>query len=344
MFKMKSLLFIGVVLVLAAASCKPGPARVTPKPSPPAAETPKATPTPAPQATPTPVPQATPTEEALQLEKISAGLEKLSSYKIQWTISFDGKDGAGNPVKWEAQWLEDYTANPPARRLTLKSTEKEANLMMVQMGESLYIVAEGSCLMGTAPETRVLERFTPEFGIRGGTFVGYDTVAGVKAKHYTFDEKAFTWGGFGKVKGEVWVAPEGYVLKETAEAYGKDFFFEKGEGTIRWTWELTEINKPFTIEVPAECAQLQPRDVPILPDASELMVAQGFIAYKSATPFQNAVNFYKEQMIANGWKAAEGSMEMGNMAVLNYSKEGRTASVSIQAEEKGVTVMITITQ
>ncbi len=340
MSKMKSFLLIVGALVLAVAACRPGPATPAPKPSPPVAETPKVTP----KATPTSVPEATPTpapaEEKLQLEKITAGLEKLSSYRIQWAISFDGKDEAGNPVKWETQWIEEYTANPPARRLTLKGPEVEGALVMVQIGGKTYLVLGETCLSSTAPESEVLSRFSPEFGIQGGTFVGYDTVAGVKARHYTFDEKAFPWGGFVRVKGEVWVAPEGYALKEIVEAYGKDIFYRKGEGTVKWAWEVLDINRPFTIEVPAECAQLHPQDIPILADASEMGGGPGFLAYKSATPFQEAVKFYKDKMPANGWKAAEGSIEMGNMAILNFTKDGRTASVTINAEDSGVSIMI----
>ncbi len=340
-FKAKIFLLGMVVLALVAASCKPGPApKPTPQPSPPVGETPKFTPTAAPIATPTPAPVATPTEEALQLEKLSAGLEKFSSYRIKWDVSFDGKDASGNPVKWETHWLEEYIANPPARRVTFESPE--GTFIMAQIKDKTYFVAGGSCLSGTAPEAKVLERFSPELGVSGGTFVGYDTIAGVKAKHYTFDEKALGWGGFTKVKGDVWIAPEGYALKEVVEAYGKDVFWEKGEGTLKWTWEVIDLNKPITIEVPRECALALPEDIPILADASETLTSEGMIMYKSATPFKEAVKFYKEKMPANGWSAAPGSVEMENMVMLNFSKGDRTVSISISPEGEGVVVMITM--
>lgn len=335
----KFLILCVTVVVLAMAACKPGPTPATPEPLPPTKEIPTLQVTPAPVKE-TPAPQVTPTpvEDTLELEKISAGLEKFSSYRIRWIISFDGKDKDGNPLKWETQWFEEHTANPPARRLTFKGPEQEGSLILVQMGDKTYAVAGGSCFIGTAPEA--LSRFSPDFGISGGKFVGYDTIAGIKAKHYTFDEKAFTWGGFLKVKGDVWIAPEGYALKKTLEAYGRDVFYEKGEGTLRWTWEVMDLNQPFTIEVPPECAKLQTQDIPILADASEMVTTEGFISYKSKTSFQEAVKFYKEQMPASGWAPAEGSAEMGNMAVLNFKKDGRFASITIQAEDQGVIVMI----
>ncbi|MCS7285783.1 MAG: hypothetical protein RMK30_07195 [Anaerolineae bacterium] len=331
MFKAKNLLLVVAVLALAIAACRPGPA-ATPEPSLPLKETPQFTPTP------------TPTEEPLEVENFYHGLEKFSSYRIHWYVTFDGKDSSGSPVKWETHWLEEYTANPPARRLTFKSSEVKGTLVVVQLKDKTYYIAEGNCFTTATAETDFLSRFTPEFGISGGTFVGYETVAGVRAKRYTFDEKAFTWGGFVKVRGEVWVAPEGYVLKETLEASGRDVFYEKGEGTLRWTWEVTDLNSPFTIEVPPECAQLQPEDIPILADASDMMTMEGFISYKSAASFQEAVKFYKEKMPANGWAPAEGSLEMENMVMLNFEKGDRTASVTIHAEEEGVSVMITFRQ
>ncbi len=340
MFKAKLFLLCMVLLALVVASCKAGPApKPTPQPSPPAGETPVFTPIAAPTATPTPAPVVTPTEETLQLEKLSAGLEKLSSYRIKWDVSFDGKDASGNPVKWETHWVEEYTANPPARRVTFEFPE--GTLDMVQIKDKTYFVAGGACISGTAPEAKVLERFSPEFGVSGGTFVGYDTIAGIKAKHYTFDEKALWWEGVVKVKGDIWVAPEGYALKEVVEAYGRDVFMEKGEGTMKWTWEVIDLDKPFTIEVPPECALALPEDIPILADASEMMTTEGMIIYKSATPFKEAVNFYKEKMPANGWSAAPGSVEMEGMAMLNFSKGERFVSVSISPEGEGVMVMIT---
>lgn len=335
MFKAKNLLLVAVVLALALAACRPGPA-ATPKPSPPPEETPKLTPTPVLQPTPTP------TEEPLKVESLYRGLEKFSTYRIRWYITFDGKDSYGNPIKWETRWFEEYTANPPARRLTFEGPELKGALVFVQLQDKTYFVAEGNCFTTPTSETDLLSRFTPEFGISGGNFVGYETVAGVRAKHYTFDEKAFTWGGFIKVKGDVWIAPEGYVLKESLEAYGRDVFYEKGEGTLRWTWEVTDFNSPFTIEVPPECAQLQPEDIPILADASEMLTTGGLITYRSAISFQEAVKFYKEKMPANGWTPAEGSLEIENMVILNFEKEGRRASVAINAEEKGVMVTITL--
>jgi hypothetical protein len=341
MFKAKLFLLGMVMLALVVSSCKAGPApKPTPQPSPPIRETPKPTPTAAPVATPTAAPAVTPTEEAVQLEKLSAGLEKSSSYRIKWDVSFEGKDSSGNPVKWEIHWLEEYTANPPARRVTLE--QPEGTFVLVQIKDKNYIVSEGSCFSSTASEAQSLERISPEFGVSGGTFVGYETVAGVKAKHYTFNEKALGWGGISKAKGDVWVAPEGYALKEVVEAYGKDVFWEKGEGTLKWIWEVLDLNKPFTIEVPKECAQALPEDIPILADASEMVTSEGMIIYKSATPFKEAVKFYKEKMPANGWSPASGSVEMENMAMLNFSKGDRTDSVSISPEGEGVTVMITM--
>ncbi|RLC79492.1 MAG: hypothetical protein DRI61_07790, partial [Chloroflexi bacterium] len=301
---------------------------------------------------PTPVPTPTPEEEVPELESITSGLDKLDSYRINWNMSFEGKDEEGNPVQWTLQWQEEYTKEPPARRITMQGSglgmEETGSIQLIQIEDKTYMIIPGQgCLTTEAAEEDVFkELITPdEFGgISGGQFVGVETINGVKAKHYSFDEKALGMGlEFVRAKGDIWVAPEGYVIKYVLEAEGKEEVFGKGaEGKLRWDYEVVDINEPFTIEVPEECAQLVPEDIPILPDAAELSSFMGMTSYSTEKPFVEVVKFYKDEMAAKGWKQAEGSMETENMAMFNYTKDNRSVTIMISPQEGKVQVTIQV--
>ena len=73
--------------------------------------------------------------------------------------------------------------------------------------------------------------------------------------------------------------------------------------------------------------------------ASKLNLAENMINYQVAKGQDEVINYYKAQMQAKGWKM--GQSVVPNM--LQFSKEGRTATIMIE-EENGQTTMTIIIQ
>jgi hypothetical protein len=159
-------------------------------------------------------------------------------------------------------------------------------------------------------------------------------------RHYKFDEKGLTWGAFARAQGEVWVAVEGdYVVKYTLQADGKDPVGGNDEGHIKWEYEVRDVNQPITIEPPAGCSAAE-SEFPIMPDAAEVTTMSGMVMYTSASTFDQVQAFYQEQMPANGWDDSGDSFTGPGSAMLSYTKDGRTATVTIGGEDGEVSVMI----
>jgi len=296
---------------------------------------------------------ATPEEEVLSLEKITTGLEALQSYRIVWTMKFEGKDSEGNPVSWSIKWQQEAVKEPPAHSISLegsgKDVEELSGIRFVQVGDKQYVLIPGQGCVTTTPEepSKPVKVFSPDDfgGISGAKLVGTETVNGIKAKHYTFNEKALgPLFQAARAKGDIWVAVEGnYIVKYVLEAEGGESLFGKGEqGKLTWEYQVTDINQPITIEPPEECLQALPEDIPILPDAAGMSTFAGFITYTTSKSFEEALNFYKAEMKAKGWTPTGEPMVMGNTAMLTYTKDGRTAQVMLSEEEGKVTVSITI--
>jgi len=85
-----------------------------------------------------------------------------------------------------------------------------------------------------------------------------------------------------------------------------------------------------------------PDDIPIDSNAANVSASGGTIAYTTSTAFDDVVAFYEEQMPLNGWAKAEGSLTFGEIAALNYSKDGRSAVVSVTKSGNEVVVGIVV--
>jgi hypothetical protein len=88
-----------------------------------------------------------------------------------------------------------------------------------------------------------------------------------------------------------------------------------------------------------------PADVYVLSGAdvvSSLSTPGGMnLALQSARPKADVVAQYAAEMKAKGW-ATESTMDMGEMAMLSFSKDNRTASVIVQAEGETTSINLTV--
>ena len=117
-----------------------------------------------------------------------------------------------------------------------------------------------------------------------------------------------------------------------------------GEGRLDISYRLEDANQPFTIDLPesAQAAASGPEDIPIPDNAQEVTSLGGMITFTSPdTPTQLA-DYYRSQMPGFGW-AEVSAEEMGAMFLLEFAKEGKTASFMLQQDDAGVTsALITV--
>jgi len=89
-----------------------------------------------------------------------------------------------------------------------------------------------------------------------------------------------------------------------------------------------------------------PDDIPLVPQDSlnYLNATESIVSYLTDLDYQTILEFYKQEMPANGWEAnPEGSVETGYAAVLRYEKIDRTATVALSAVSPGQTTTVLIT-
>ncbi|MEE9618274.1 MAG: hypothetical protein V3T90_14900 [Anaerolineae bacterium] len=284
-------------------------------------------------------------EEDISLSSVTSGLQSLDSYRSHFEMTFDGATGT-ETEHWVYEMDAEYVREPFAQRVVMQVPDTEESFEIVYIGDRQYIVLEdGQCISTSADEGEAMgaEIFEPDDvigGLENARRIRPDErVNGILCHHYTFDETSVMWAGFAHAEGEVWVAvDEDYVVRYTLQADGKDPT-TGDEGHIEWEYEIRDVNMPITIEPPSGCEATE-SEFPIMPDATDMTTMGGMTMYTSASPFDDVLAFYQEQMQANGWSDTGDTFIASDTAMLSYTKEERTVTLALTSEDGMVSVLI----
>jgi hypothetical protein len=281
---------------------------------------------------------------------LKVGLLTLSSYQATLSLSFVGTE-AGQPSQWSQSYIMLNTVAQGARHLTITQSGQVDNPSLILMAEVAGTTYEqnneGNCIATvTEPENSLGEQMEPVSflsGIVGAEEVGSETLNGAAANHYRFDEQAVGQLGVAEATGELWVAAEGgYILKYVLTLTGGADYFGPGvEGTATWNYELTNINQPLTIELPANCpAGLI--NVPLLPDAFDVTQLPGLLSYTTFTSVADAAAFYQAQLPALGWQQMADSFLDETVAVLDFTQADQLLTLILSVDDGQTTVNIAV--
>lgn len=300
----------------------------------------------------------------LELTDVTAGLSALDSYQLTFSMTFEGTNAEGQPESSAFGSIEEFSKSPLAKRTTVTGmgaaglgSAEDGGIQIIEVDGKTYSIFGDTCAVAdadSAPEASAMFNPSDIIGdISSSQFVGVENVNGVQARHYLVDVSSLqTLGAYTQAKAEAWVVgePAQFVVKYTFEATGTDTFFGTGtgaEGTLRWDYEVDKVNQPLDITAPENCGGA-PDDIPIMADAVDTTSFSGITSYGSPTAFADVVAFYKTQMPANGWTedASSGTFATDDFTTLSFTKEGRTASITITADSSSgeTTVLIQVSE
>lgn len=278
----------------------------------------------------------------------NVGLADLSSYKATLTVTFDGSQN-GEPFQWASAYTMLHIKEPLARLLTIENSgdlsPDEPAVMAEADGAAYEIGPDGKCTADNIdPDSSLIDWLQPAGllgGLLGAEEAGQETVEGVAADHYIFDERAMAEFGLAETDGEIWVATEGsYVLRYQRTTTGNTDYFHQGiEGIVIWDYELTDIDQPLELIFPEGCRV----EAPPLPDATNLMNLPGWLSFDTAVSVAEAAAFYQEQLPGLGWTQLSEPVFSDASAVLEYTQGDQTMNVLIATGDAGTDVDILVT-
>jgi hypothetical protein len=166
-------------------------------------------------------------------------------------------------------------------------------------------------------------------------------------------EKLAEMGGITDARGNLYVTVDSdHIVHLDLTFEGQDLALGVGsaedrveEGLVKFTFEMTDVNQPFTIQVPDEAltSNAMPEDIPVPEDAEQLSNLFGMITFLSASTPRQVADLYETRMSDYGWTQTSVA-EYGGTLVLEYAKGGRTASLMIGTDQETnqTSVLITI--
>ncbi len=326
--------------------------------------------TPVPTLAPTDTAEPEPTEDVELDPAALAQPTDLSSYRSTFRLTVKGTEG-GQEVVQELAYATEYTSEPSVQHITMSGEGLGGE--EVAEGIEMYIL-EDTVYMRMGDQWMSIPSSE---GVTGDTIVTPDSlledtcgwknkgsteIEGVPVRHWTISKEDLeactpadeltTMGKLTAAGGDLYVAKDGdYVVQMDLFFEGEDLDVGLGQAEDELTAErmefhftMTDVNQPFTIQVPEEALAVNtlPEDIPVPDDAQEVGNMFGMITFTSGRPAQEIADFYKEQMPANGWTEVSTS-DLGDVFMLEYSKGTRTASFMISTDDTGKTsALITV--
>ncbi len=300
-----------------------------------------------------------------QLGTLGAGLDKLKSYSMSWTLAYDTKDdkGAAQTTGWTMQqdfinasknlhmvWATNNTA-----------TNDKSRVEFFQLDDTFYSVnptaadAKQQCFAIKSAEfsaSKSILRPADFFGnLQNAKLLAKgETVNGVVTDHFQTGENSVSFAAGMTGAGDAWVAQQGgFVVKFTGKYAGKIgvgaaiFGAAAGDktpdGQLTWNYSVDNIDKVPPITVPANCAK-PGSGIPLPPNTLEKSDIGPITSFKTKDTPKNMVAFYTTQMLALGY-TVETQSDIGEMSQLLFAKGDSKVSVIVVAQDGVTNVLIT---
>lgn len=372
------LLILALVLGLAAcggeapAPSPLPPATATSAPLPPTVE-PTVLPTMPPTAEPTALPPADATSAPSaggDLDLGSVGTVELASFRSSLTLTVEGTSD-GTAVDRTIEVLIEHTTDPAAEHVVIRGLGVPGGLEgdsteLYLVDDVVYLKLAGEWL--TLPASEEAGMLTegliePESFLEDtcGWQRQADTdVDGVAAQHWTLskadldrcvpESEQVEMGELTDAGGDLYLALDGgYIVRLDLFFEGKNLNFELEagdepltEGRLDLSFTTSDVNQPFTIEVPENLPEAGafPDDIPLPPDAHDVSNAFGLTTFLSPGAPADVAAFFQAEMPNNGWTDESGE-PLGDTYMLTFTKDNRTVNLMISADaDSGETAVL----
>ncbi len=302
----------------------------------------------APTNSPTVSAESTTTDDSLAgVPDFNTTLSQFSSYRWEMAFKFTGDNG----VEKSGAFGIIASVEPPARQMTVTSPDPDPDtgatttMIMTQIGDTAYMVMSEGCINISGDSfdpNEVLSGFTsPEEWLSNLNDARRvrpnETINEVESRHYTFDQVAFALPdtNIENASGDLYVAEDGNYVTRYAFTYQVEagFFSDAdGPGTVTYEFNLLDVNQPVTITVPEGCEAIS-NAYPMLDDADTVVNMTGMVSYSTSHTAEEAAEFYKEALAAEGWTYDEAaSMQAGSFMSLAFTRESSQLNISLATD------------
>jgi hypothetical protein len=155
------------------------------------------------------------------------------------------------------------------------------------------------------------------------------------------------------------LATQSHVIRDTAQAFAeqnpslaataKAFLTEEGPGLLE-TARVMATQQPGLLETAQAALDRglsgeKPGGIPVPEGAVLLYSSPEAVSYTTSLSLQEVLDYHMREMATTGWTpVAEGTLQTGDAAILNYSQGDRRASIAINynADDGNSVVLVTV--
>lgn len=274
------------------------------------------------------------------LDDPRVGLEALASYTATLTVSFDGT-ADGSRRTWSKTYRLQHTSQPPMSVLTIEASgdlsAPDPRVLAEVSGASYELGVDGTCSsrpLNTEDSALALAAPAGHLpALMGAETAGSETMNGVAASLYTFDERAMLESGGPLTEGQIWIAADaGYLLKYSRTTTADAAYFGDGlDGTMTWDYGLSEVDALTSLELPGGC-QL---DAPIMAGATNVLVLARYAGFDTQSSIPDVIAFYKQEMPGLGWAVTSEPFNGEDTAIVEFGKDDLVITLVITISENG---------
>lgn len=295
------------------------------------------------------------------------GIQSLNSYQSILTISLQGIDQNGMQVDENVEFNQQFTKVPQAIhfRSTMKNSNEDTKFSeYFKIGDYSYLLnsesdmnmlpcsiisrnSAGTALIGA------MEIMTPETifsDVEKGELTESDVVVnGIASDHYQVNKAFLNGTALNTQTAEIWVAQDGgYTVRFRGIGEGDAVSYLNGNevnGKIAWMYDLTTINQVDKILLPQACLdalESTANNIPIPTNSIDLSTFGTITSFSSPDSPGMVSEYYKQLLPTLGFVQTDIS-EFESLAILVYSKDGKSYSFVISAGDTGgASVLITV--
>ncbi len=194
--------------------------------------------------------------------------------------------------------------------LTIQGSDMPSTyLRVIGLGPATYAwkSPDGQCA-GKFDEQAVKKLIDPTAmlsPVSKATKVGNESVNGIPATHYRFDQNSLPWADpKPKVAGEIWIATTGgYVAKYLLNVSAPSKPDPMGAQVAQtWDYEVDGTDGSAPVALPKGCLEVL-TDVPVMADAQSLIRTNGMTGFVTDSTGRQVLDFYSQELPPLGWKS-----------------------------------------
>lgn len=285
-------------------------------------------------------------------EDISFGMNTLDSFRFSFVQSLQGMDDAGNTTNITVVNDQEVIKSLQIAHIRMVTTTEVKPLQIVEVyrfGNEVYLLDEGGECTAFTENLDMLDANGTDLGLSsifsnleiGNLGKQGEVINGLVTNRYQVKNVTMVNSTLSKVDAEIWYAQEGgFIVRFMGEAQGEAYSESENinvSGTIRWEYDLTDMNSITEILLPENCqlaAEGGVNDLPVPDNAQDLSIIGSMLSFNSPDEASILADFYRLKMPVAGYILSDETV-YDDFYVFTYLKAEETITIMISEVNNG---------